>query len=82
LRISPAIARPVDIERETMMNPIDRPNVAGWACWREPMLKELLSEPLTMALMDADDVDREELGAMFQRIAAALRSRSFGSQPG
>ena len=34
--------------------------------WREPTLKELLSEPIITALMDADGVDPEELEALLQ----------------
>jgi hypothetical protein len=45
----------------------------------EPTLKELLTEPITRALMDADDVDPEELVEMLRRTTAALRSRSTGS---
>jgi hypothetical protein len=47
--------------------------------WREPTLKELLSEPIIMALMDADGVDPEELKAILGWISVQLRSRSNGS---
>lgn len=45
--------------------------------WREPTLKELLSEPIITALMDADGVDPEELEALlrakFQYFEATLQ---------
>jgi len=44
--------------------------------WREPTLKELLSEPIIIALMNADGVAPEELEAMLGRTSAKLRSRS------
>jgi hypothetical protein len=43
--------------------------------WREPTLEELLSEPIIIALMDADGVDPEELEAMLGRTSAKLGSR-------
>jgi hypothetical protein len=47
--------------------------------WREPTLKELLSEPIITALMDADGVDPEELKAILGWTSVQLRSRSSGS---
>lgn len=47
--------------------------------WREPTLKELLSEPIIAALMDADGVDPEELKAILRWTSVQLRSRSNGS---
>src|ERR1700738_897144 len=43
--------------------------------WRDPTLKELLSEPIITALMDADRVDPEALGTMLRRITATLTNR-------
>ena len=47
--------------------------------WREPTLKELLSEPIITALMDADGVDPEELKAILRWTSEELRSHSNGS---
>ena len=44
-------------------------------CWREPTLKELLSEPIIKALMDADGVDAEEFEVMLGRTISALRRK-------
>jgi hypothetical protein len=44
--------------------------------WHEPTLKDLLSDPITRALMEADGVDGEELEAMLRRTTAVLRNRS------
>jgi hypothetical protein len=41
----------------------------------EPTLKELLSEPIIMALMDADCVDAEELEATLGEQFIALRRK-------
>jgi len=44
--------------------------------WRgELTLEELLSEPIIMALMDADGVERKELEAMLRRLAEMLSDR-------
>ena len=43
--------------------------------WREPTLKELLSEPIITALMDADSVDPVELKAILRETSVQLRSR-------
>ena len=43
--------------------------------WRDPTLKELLSEPIITALMDADSVDPDKLEAMLRRITATLTKR-------
>ena len=45
------------------------------ACWHEPTLKELLSEPIIKALMDADGVDAEEFEVMLRRTISALRRK-------
>lgn len=47
--------------------------------WREPTLKELLSEPIITALMDADSVDPAELKAILGETSVQLRSRANGS---
>jgi len=44
----------------------------------EPMLDELLSEPIITALMQSDGVDRHELESMLQRLA---RCRHASSDP-
>ena len=46
---------------------------------REPTLKELLSEPIITALMDADSVDPAELKAILGEASVKLRSRANGS---
>jgi hypothetical protein len=46
--------------------------------WREPTLKELLSEPIITALMDADSIDPAELEAILGETSAQLRSRTNG----
>ena len=47
--------------------------------WREPTLKELLSEPIITALMDADSVDPAELKAILAETSVQLQSRPNGS---
>ena len=42
--------------------------------WREPTLKELMSEPIITALMDADSVDPAELKAILEETSVQLRS--------
>jgi hypothetical protein len=44
----------------------------------EPSLKNILSEPIVIDLMDADRVDRAEFLTMVREIAADLTSRSRG----
>jgi len=39
----------------------------------EPNLDELMRDPMTMALMDADGVDRRELHALLVRVRRRLR---------
>jgi hypothetical protein len=46
--------------------------------WREPTLKELLSEPIITALMNADSVDPAELKAILGETSVQLRSRANG----
>jgi hypothetical protein len=42
--------------------------------YREPTLEEILSDSIVEALMQADAVDPEELGAMLGKVARALRA--------
>jgi hypothetical protein len=42
--------------------------------YREPTLEEILSDSIVEAVMQADAVDPEELGAMLGKIARAARS--------
>jgi hypothetical protein len=42
--------------------------------YREPTLDEILSDSIVEAIMQADAVDPDELGAMFGRIARTLRA--------
>ena len=46
--------------------------------WREPTLKELLSEPIITALMDADSVDPAKLKVVLAEASVQLRSRANG----
>ena len=39
---------------------------------REPTLAEVLSDPVTLAVMDADGVDRYDLAATLSQMAAKL----------
>jgi hypothetical protein len=55
------------------LNAAWRPKLRRRACWREPALKELLSEPIIKALMDA--VDAEEFEVMLRRTISALRRK-------
>jgi hypothetical protein len=41
---------------------------------REPTLKEILSEEITEAVMEADGVDPYELEAMLTQVARTLRA--------
>jgi hypothetical protein len=45
----------------------------SWRNW-EPTLKEILSDPIVEALMQADDVDADELDTMLGEIAGRLRA--------
>jgi hypothetical protein len=40
---------------------------------REPSLEDILSDPITTAVIDADGVDANELGAMLRHIAKTRR---------
>jgi hypothetical protein len=50
-------------------------------CWREPSLEDILSDPITQAVISADGVDAGELGAMLRQVAHKRRSarRSAGA---
>jgi hypothetical protein len=43
-------------------------------CWREPSLEDILSDPITQAVISADGVDANELDAMLRRVAYKRRS--------
>ncbi len=43
-------------------------------CYREPTLDEILSDSIVEAVMQADAVDPDELGAMLGQIARTLRA--------
>ena len=45
----------------------------SWRNW-EPTLEEILSDPIVEALMQADDVDADELDTMLGEIAGRLRA--------
>jgi hypothetical protein len=42
-------------------------------CHREPSLEDILSDPITQAVIDADHVDTQELEAMLRGIAHKRR---------
>ena len=46
---------------------------AFWS-WREPTLAEILSDPITEAVMQADLVDRRQLSDMLGAVARDLRA--------
>jgi hypothetical protein len=41
---------------------------------REPSLEEILSDPITQAVIQADRVDPDDLDAMLRRVAPKRRS--------
>lgn len=43
--------------------------------WREPTLAEILSDPITEAVMTADLVDRQKLSDMLGGVARNLRAK-------
>ena len=43
-------------------------------CWREPSLEDILSDPITQAVISADGVDTGELNAMLRQVAQKRRS--------
>ena len=43
-------------------------------CYREPTLDEILSDSIVAAVMQADAVDPDQLGAMLGQIARMLRA--------
>jgi len=51
--------------------PIREPSV-----YREPTLEDMLSDSIVKAVMRADAVDPDELGAMLGKVALALRTQS------
>ena len=53
-------------------------------CWREPSLEDILSDPITQAVISADGVDTGELDALLRRVAAqrwdgVLRAKRRGT---
>jgi hypothetical protein len=42
-------------------------------CWREPSLEDILSDPITQAVISADRVDANELDDMLRRLAQSRR---------
>jgi hypothetical protein len=46
----------------------------------EPTLEEILSDPIVTAVMQADAVDVDDLGAMLGRIARTLRTAASVKQ--
>jgi hypothetical protein len=55
----------VNSASDSVKDPMDRYH-------REPTLAELLSDPATLAVMDADGVDRYDLAATLSQMAAKL----------
>ncbi len=51
------------------LNPVKRLRVNPMKCWREPSLEDILSDPITKAVIEADGVDTNELDAMLRQIA-------------
>ena len=43
-------------------------------CWREPSLEDILSDPITQAVISADGVNTGELDAMLRQVAQKRRS--------
>jgi len=43
-------------------------------CWREPSLEDILSDPITQAVISADGVDTNKLDAMLRHVANTRRS--------
>jgi len=60
--------------------PSRRGYIRDWRAppWREPTLKDLLSEPIITALMDADSVDPAKLKVVLAEASVQLRSRANG----
>jgi hypothetical protein len=52
------------------LNPVKLLRVNPMKCWREPSLEDILSDPITQAVISADGVDTGELDAMLRRVAA------------
>jgi hypothetical protein len=75
LRIAPLLEAEGGELESLIANTIGSISVGATSPWREPTLKELLSEPIIKALMDADGVDPTALEAMLRRIIATLTNR-------
>jgi AcrR family transcriptional regulator len=75
LRIAPLLEAEGGELESLIANTIGFISAGATSPWRDPTLKELLSEPIITALMDADRVDPEALGTMLRRITATLTNR-------
>jgi hypothetical protein len=50
--------------------------MSSWSC--EPLLQDMLADPIVKAVMEADGVDPRELEAELKRTAALLRAARRG----
>jgi AcrR family transcriptional regulator len=75
LRIAPLLEAAGGELESLIANTIGSILAGATSPWRDSTLKELLSEPIITALMDADRVDPKELEAMLRRITAMLTNR-------
>jgi len=75
LRIAPLLEAEGGELESLIANTIGSISAGATSPDRDPTLKELLSEPIITALMDADRVDSEALEAMLRRKTAALTNR-------
>jgi hypothetical protein len=48
-------------------------------CWREPSLEDILSDPITQAVISADGVDAGELDAMLRCVAQKRRTAELSA---
>jgi hypothetical protein len=48
-------------------------------CWREPSLEDILSDPITLAVISADGVDAGELDAMLRCVAQKRRTAELSA---
>jgi hypothetical protein len=51
-----------------------KPGVSPMRACREPSLQDILSDPITQAVISADGVDTGELDAMLRQVAQKRRS--------
>jgi hypothetical protein len=61
--------------------PVLQLKASPMTCWREPSLEDILADPITQAVIEADGVDANELDAMLRHVAHKRRSalRSVGA---